>query len=85
MNSNHLSDVLVPIPERSVQDEVVESHLVSTRAAEMLAAAKALWQISTDRTVISLTDRVIKDLGDVLRASANKATVEDFLPRRGNG
>ena len=85
MNSDHLSDVLVPIPERSVQDEVVESHLVSTRAAEMLAAAKALWQISSDGTVISLTNRVIKDLGDVLRASANKPTVEDFLPRRGNG
>ena len=83
MDSNQLSDVLVPIPERSVQDEVVESHLIRTRAAEMLSAAKALCQISTDPTVISFTERVIKDLADVLQASANKATVEDFLPKRG--
>ena len=83
MDSNQLSDVLVPIPERSVQDEVVESHLIRIRAAEMLSAAKALCQISTDPTVISFTERVIKDLADVLQASANKATVEDFLPKRG--
>ena len=63
---------------------VVESHLIRTHAAEMLSAAKALCQISTDPTIISLTDRVIKDLADVLQASANKATVEGFLPKRGN-
>ena len=83
MDSNQLNDVLVPIPERSVQDEVVESHFIRTRAAEMLSAAEALCQISTNPTVISLTDRVINDLADVLQASANKVTVEDFLPKQG--
>ena len=83
MASNQLSNVLVPIPKRSVQDEVVESHLIRTHAAEMLSAAKALCQLSTDSTVISLTDQVIKDLADVLQVSANKATIEGFLPKQG--
>ena len=83
MASKQLIDVLVPIPERAVQDEVVESHLVRKRAAEMLSAAKALYHASTDPTVISFTDRVIKDLADIRQASANKATVESFLPKRG--
>ena len=82
MSSSQLGDVLVPLPKRSVQDEVVESHLVRSRAATMLLAAKLMRQISTDPTVVGLTDRITKDLAGVVQASANKATVQDFLPKR---
>jgi type I restriction enzyme M protein len=85
MTSSQLTSVLVPVPERWLQDEVVESHLIRNKATEMLAAAKCLCQLSTDTTVISLTERVIRDLNDVLDASANKATVEAFIPARGVG
>lgn len=83
MASSQLNDVLVPVPERSVQDEVVEAHLIRTKAAEMVSAAQFLCQVSTDATVISLTERVIRDLEHVLKASANKATVDEFIPKRG--
>ena len=82
MSSKQLGDVLVPLPKRPVQDEVVESHLVHSRAVKMLSAAKLLRQISMDPTVVGLTDRITKDLAGVVQASTNKATVQDFLPKR---
>ena len=82
LDSNQLSDVLVPIPEPSIQDEIVESNLIRTHAVEMLSSAKKLSQISTNPIVISRTDRVIKDLADILQAAANKVTIEGFLPKR---
>ena len=82
ISSDRLRDVLILIPERPVQDEVVESHFNRIHATEMLSAAKNLCQISTDLTVLNLADRMITDLNEVLRASTNKATVEDFLPKQ---
>ena len=82
MASDRLNDVLVTVPKPSVQDEIVESHLIRTGVVEMLSAAKALCQISTDPTVISRTDRVIKDLADVHQTLVNKVTIEGFLPKR---
>ncbi|MBK7135339.1 MAG: SAM-dependent DNA methyltransferase [Rhodocyclales bacterium] len=83
MASSQLNDVLVPVPERALQDEVVESHLIQTRASEMLSAAKTLCQLSTDPTVICLTEQVIRDLKEVLDASAGKATIHNFIPEPG--
>ena len=82
MSSSQLADVLIPLPELPVQDEVVESDLVQSQATKMLSAAKSLGQISTDSTVVGLTDRIIKDLADVVRASSNKITIQEFLPKR---
>jgi type I restriction enzyme M protein len=83
MASSQLSDVLVPVPERSLQDEVVESHLIRTQVAEMLAAARSLCALSRDPRVIDLTERVISDLNEVFEASGDKATVADLIPQRG--
>jgi type I restriction enzyme M protein len=82
MASDQLADVLVPVPERSIQDEVVESDLIRTRASEMLAAARSLCELSTDPAVVELTERVIKDLNDVQNASKDKVSVSAFMPRR---
>jgi len=82
MASSQLSDVLVPVPELSLQDEIVESHAVRTRVMDLLAAARSLYQLSKDRRLIALTKRVIDDLEEVCAASASKATVADLIPQR---
>jgi type I restriction enzyme M protein len=81
--SEQLNDVLIPVPQRSTQDEVVESHLIRTRATEMLSIATALSKESNDRTVISLTERVMSDISDLIEASANRGTTEDLVLKDG--
>jgi hypothetical protein len=82
MASSQLSDVLVPVPALSLQDEIVESHAVRTRVMDLLAAARSLCQLSKDGRLIALTKRVIDDLEEVCAASASKATVTDLIPQR---
>ncbi|OFW05029.1 MAG: hypothetical protein A3I61_19150 [Acidobacteria bacterium RIFCSPLOWO2_02_FULL_68_18] len=82
MASSQLTDVLVPVPELSLQDEIVESHAVRTRVMDLLAAARSLCQLSKDRRLIALTKKVIDDLEEVCAASASKATVTDLIPQR---
>jgi hypothetical protein len=81
MDSSQLNDVLVPIPAPSIQDEVIESHLIRTTAIEMATAATSLRQSSADANVIHITERVIRDVKDLLNATKNRATIAGFLPQ----
>jgi type I restriction enzyme M protein len=80
MSSSQLNGVLIPVPEPSVQEEVVESHLVRTRASEMISAASSLGQASRDSGIVSLTERVIRDLEALRETAKHKHTISDFLP-----
>jgi type I restriction enzyme M protein len=82
MASSQLADVLMPVPELCVQDEIVESHALRTRVTDLLAAARALSDLSKDKRLIALTKRVIDDLEEVCAASDGKATVADLIPGR---
>jgi type I restriction enzyme M protein len=81
MDSNQLNDVLVPVPAPSIQDEVIESHLIRTTATEMATAANSLRQSSADANVIQITERVISDVEDLLNATKDRATIARFLPQ----
>ena len=83
--SERLGDVLVPVPERAVQDEVVESDLLQGPASAMLSAAKELRTTSTDPNVVALADRVTNDLAAILRPGASRANIQDSLPSPGPG
>ena len=80
MSSAKLKEVLIPLPRRAVQEEIVESHLTRASAEEMLFSAKALNQQSSDTDVIRLTKHVIKDIEQILLNSASKETIDGFLP-----
>ena len=80
MSSVRLKEVLIPLPRRAVQDEIVESHLVRTSAEEMLLSANALNQQSSDTTVVRLTKQVIEDIERIITDSASKETIDGFLP-----
>lgn len=83
MSIERLRDVLVPIPERAVQEEVVEWEVVRARIPGMLSGARELCGISTDESVVELGRHMIADLEALLRASGEKMTVEEFRPRPG--
>jgi type I restriction enzyme M protein len=79
MNSSQLNDVLIPIPDPAVQDEVIESHLISTKAAEMASIADSLRRASVDRKVVELTERVICDVEELMEAASTKTTISSFV------
>ena len=81
MSSKQLGDVLVPLPELGLQNEIVESHVIRTHVTDMLTAARSLSDLSKDNRVIELTERLIDDLNEVCDASAGKSTVTDLIPR----
>ena len=81
MDSSQLKDVLVPVPAPSIQDEVIESHLIRTTATEMATAANSLRKSSADANVIRVTQRVIRDVEDLLNATRDRATIVRFLPQ----
>jgi len=80
MSSDQLRDVLVPIPSRSMQDEVVESHIIGTKASEMILAAKALRSATGNHAIRQIADQLTHDLESLIATVEGLATVEDFLP-----
>jgi type I restriction-modification system DNA methylase subunit len=80
MSSDQLRDVLVPIPSRSMQDEVVESHFIGTKASEMILSAKALHSATGNDAIRRITDQLTHDLESLIATVEGLATVEDFLP-----
>jgi type I restriction enzyme M protein len=80
MDSSQLADVLIPVPDPCVQDEVVESYLVSTKASEIVAVADSLRGATADQTVVALTQRVISDAKKLLDAASTMTTISSFLP-----
>ena len=81
MDSSHLSDVLVPVPQRSVQNEIVESHLIQTRAQEMVSAAESLRQESMDQNVLRITARLVQDIQELTEATKARVGLACVLPK----
>ncbi len=79
MSSTQLVDVMIPVPAAALQDEVIESHLIATKATEMIAAASVLRDSSSDRLVIQLAEHVIAEAGELLRSAAKRVQVTDFI------
>ncbi|MBB4637644.1 N-6 DNA methylase [Longimicrobium terrae] len=80
MDSRQLSEVLIPVPEASVQDEVVESYLVETEVAAIDRVANALRQSSSRKEVIQFAERLLQDTMKLRRDAQNRANVSAFLP-----
>ncbi len=80
MNSSQLEDVIVPVPALAMQEEVIESHLIATKAREMIAAASVLRDSSSDSSVIRLAEHVITETSELLRNAAKRVQVTEFIP-----
>ncbi len=79
MDSEQLKDVLVPVPERATQDEIVEADLVDTRAVEMANIAESLRTATVDPQIVQLAERVINEVAELRRVAKDKTSVSALL------
>lgn len=82
MSSSQLCDVLIPVPDLALQNEIVESQVIRTKVTDMLNAARSLCELSTDPKLVDLTERVVEDLNRVYETSSGKATIANMMPQR---
>ncbi len=80
MDSNQLNDILIPVPDPTLQDEVIESHLIATKAKEMANVAASLRSATADPCVIELAEQVVRDVNELIEATAVRATISRLLP-----
>lgn len=79
MSSEQLADLLVPVPAPSVQDEIIETHLIRTKAVELLTASEDLLVASKDQEVVSLASSVIDDVRRLIAATDSKRDISTVL------
>ncbi|RKT46840.1 N-6 DNA methylase [Thiocapsa rosea] len=80
MDSSQLADVLIPIPEPAIQDEIIESHLIFTKATDLAEIAASPRQATRDNCVIDLSERIVRDVNELIAATATHATIANLLP-----
>jgi type I restriction-modification system DNA methylase subunit len=80
MSSDQLADVVIPVPNIPLQEEVIESALIGANAAAMTAAAAALRDSSGDINAVKLAETVIRETDAYLRAAKKRITISDFIP-----
>ncbi len=80
MSSDQLADVIIPVPNVHLQEEVIESALIDANAAAMTKAAIALRDTSSDRDVIRLAEKVIRETESYLKSAKKRINVSEFIP-----
>ena len=79
MSSSQLGDVMIPVPEPALQEEVIESDLIAVKATAMLDTAISLRDSSSDKKVVHFADRVIRETAGFLTAMKNRVSIATFL------
>lgn len=82
MTIDQLEDVLVPIPERSLQDEIVESHLIEEKATQVTNAIIPLRDQSSNARVRRAADRIISDMQKLLHEIERCPRIASLCPSR---
>src|SRR3990170_2706810 len=80
MNSDQLGDVMIPVPKMALQEEVIETDLINSKAAVITAAAVALRDSSSDKDVVRLAESVIHEAETLLCATKQRISITAFLP-----
>lgn len=79
MNSEQLADLLVPVPDPHIQDEIIETHLVRTKAVDVLNASEELRASSKDKEVTLLASRVSEDVRNLIKLAASRKDIATVL------
>ena len=80
MDSSQLRDVLIPVPEPGIQDEVIESQLFSSTASELRFTANRLRESSNDPIMIEIANRVTREVESLTAAAQQRIAISRFLP-----
>ena len=81
MNSNHLADIMIPVPNMPLQYDVIESDLVRSTTLTLCTTARVLGDLSTDDRVLNLSKIVLESVNICLSGMQKRATIQRFLPR----
>jgi type I restriction enzyme M protein len=80
MSSERLVDVMIPVPKPEVQEEIIESYLIATRAREVIEIAAALRDSSSDSAALRFAERVIAEAQQLLSSAAGRVQISEFIP-----
>jgi hypothetical protein len=80
MSSDQLANVIIPVPNVLLQDEVIEFALIGANAAAMTKAAVVLRDSSSDKDVVKLAEKVIRETEAYLKGAKKRIAVSEFIP-----
>ena len=80
MNSEQLADVLIPLPELSLQADVIESELIGSTAQVFRETAGVLLESSRDPTALDLAKVILEKTDHYLSTVQKRITIRQFLP-----
>jgi hypothetical protein len=68
------------VPNVLLQEEVIESALIGSNAAAMTTAAIALRDSSSDKDVIRLAEKVIRETESYKKSAKKRINISEFIP-----
>ena len=80
MSSSQLINIVIPVPEIALQDEVIESYLINTKATALIDIAASIRDTSSDKKVVHFADRVISETEGFLNKMKSRTNISAFLP-----
>lgn len=80
MNSSQLANVMIPVPKPALQEEAIESELITTKATAMIEVAISLRDSSCNKKVVQFADQVIRETTGFLKTVKNRVSISTFLP-----
>ena len=80
MNIEQLADVVIPVPEVSLQAEVVESELIGSTVSVLRKTAQLLVNSSKDQAALDLANVVLEKTHHCLSVTQDRKTIRQFLP-----
>lgn len=84
LSSSQLGDVMIPVPTPALQEEVIESDLIATKASAMLDTAISLRESSSDKQVVQFADHVIRQTTGFLATMNSRVSITTLLPSSGH-
>ena len=81
MSSDQLPDVIIPVPDISLQADVVESELINSTVSILRTTAEALRDSSTDTNALDLAEAVVEGARKCLAVTRKRVTIDQFLRR----
>ena len=80
MSSDQLADVIIPVPNISLQADVVESELINSTVSVLRTTAEALRDSSTDTNALDLAETVLEGARKCLAVARRRVVIDQFLP-----
>lgn len=81
MDSDQLAELSLPIPSLGVQDEIIETHLIRSNAADLARSAGAILENSIDKSVHEIANRISSEATDLLKAAKKRRDISSVLGR----